>query len=272
MLNSQKSFAKVNLDLQINDKIINWFHLISSIFHRISLYDILIFEEKNHWIEIKTVWRHIRVPTNSSNTCYKAADILKKRFKIWKWIRINIEKNIPLMSGLWWWSSNAAITLIYLNKAWNLNLKINELIEIWKQIWSDVPFFISEFNCAKVTWIWEKLKQKEPEFSWKYIALFQEKYIKINTKWAYDAFDKYNKLLKIPSNKIKNNNAFEWVIFNYFPDLNKIKKSFLYDGAIKASLTWSWSVIYWIFENKNFAKKAIKNIDLEWWNWIYEMF
>ena len=58
-------------------------------------------------------------------------------------VNIKIEK-IPTGSGLGGGSSNAASTLIALNRLWNLNLSKDELMNIAKKIGADVPFFVME--------------------------------------------------------------------------------------------------------------------------------
>ena len=57
-------------------------------------------------------------------------------------VDIGITKKIPLGGGLGGGSSNAATTLIALNKLWNLGLQKKELISIGKKIGADVPVFI----------------------------------------------------------------------------------------------------------------------------------
>lgn len=255
-----KSYAKVNLSLKIISKLENWYHTIESIFTKISLFDEISFEDKKDWIEIRTTWEFRKIPTNSLNTCFKAADIMRKLAKWKKWIKINLEKNIPQKAGLWWWSSNAWEVLKYLNEYWEINLKEEKLIEIWVKIWADIPFFIKKWFCQKITWIWEKTKEIKSEFSWKYILIIKPKYIEIDTKWAYEIIDKSWK------------DNFEDALFSYFPDLERIKNKMIKYWAIKANITWSWSCIFWIFNNEDFAKEVLCKINWIWWSGIFKIF
>lgn len=252
-----KSFAKVNLSLKIIWKVENWYHLIDSIFNKISLADEIIFEDKKEWIEIRTTWEFRKIPTNAWNTCFKIADKMRKFAKWKRWIKIILQKNIPQKAGLWWWSSNAGEVLKYLNKHWEINFDEEKLIEIWASVWADIPFFIKKWNCQKVGWIWEKTEEIFWEFSWKYIAIIKPKYIEIETKWAYEILDKSWK------------DNFEEAIFSYFPDLKRIKNELKNSWAIKANMTWSGSCIFWIFENENIAKKSLEKIEGIWWSWVF---
>ena len=62
-------------------------------------------------------------------------------------------------AGLGGGSSNAASTLIALNKIWDLNLKQGELMKLGKKLGSDVPFFINGKN-AFIGGIGEKIREK----------------------------------------------------------------------------------------------------------------
>jgi len=254
-----KSFAKINLSLKILSKLENWYHEIDSIFSKISLFDTITFEDKKEWIEIRSTWEFRKIPTNSLNTCFKVADKMRKLAKWKRWIKISLEKNIPQKAGLWWWSSNAWEVLKYLNHHWEINLSDEKLMEIWASIWADVPFFIKKWNCQKVTWIWEKTEEIKSQYPWKKILVVKPKYIEIDTKWAYKKID----------HSWKDN--FEDAIFPYFPDLERIKKEMKIFWAIKSNMTWSWSCIFWIFEDKKTAEKTLEKIEWVWWWEIFEV-
>jgi 4-diphosphocytidyl-2-C-methyl-D-erythritol kinase len=276
--NNILSHAKINLSLKITWIRSDWYHLIDSIFQKISLADVITFEDKNDWIEIRSEGEFRKIPTNSHNSCFKAVSILMQFAKIKKWIKITIEKNIPQMAWLWWGSSNAAFVLKFLNNHWNINLCNQKIAELWAMIWADVPFFIYDSVCAKVSWIWEIVNSCDSIYSWNYIALIKPKYIDVNTKWAYWEFDKFlntNKSIKLTDNlqnELSNfKNDFEQVIFEYFPDLEILKNHFLSTWALQSNMTWSWSVVFWIFNKKSQAEKAFLSISDKWWWWVFEI-
>ena len=72
-------------------------------------------------------------------------------------VEIKLIKKIPLAAGLGGGSSDAATTLIALNKIFSLNLKKNELMKLGAKIGADVPFFIFGNN-ALASGMGDKLK------------------------------------------------------------------------------------------------------------------
>ena len=139
------SFAKVNLGLYILKKRKDGFHAIESIFQTISLKDILYFKLEGS--EIKIISNNPNLPVGPSNLIHKAAKFFKTKNNKNLGVKIKIEKNIPIGGGLGGGSSNAAVTLLTLNRMLNYPKKPEELIEQAESLGSDVPFF-KRRNCS----------------------------------------------------------------------------------------------------------------------------
>ena len=133
---SVKAPAKINLHLQVIAKRNDGFHDLRTLFTFINLYDQLTFKAREREIELKEL-----EPIND-NLVIKAADLLKKRTNCNKGVEISLQKYIPLQKGLGGGSSDAAATLIGLNKLWDLGLTHKELLNMSLELGSDVPFFI----------------------------------------------------------------------------------------------------------------------------------
>ncbi len=142
--------AKLNLFLHIIGQREDGYHLLQTVFQFIDLYDILHFEErKDEQIVLDS-------PFKKQDLIYRAAFELQQRFNISKGISISIEKNIPIGGGLGGGSSDAATTLLALNKIWQLNQSVETLAEIGLKLGADVPIFVH----GKAAWaegIGEKL-------------------------------------------------------------------------------------------------------------------
>ena len=265
-----KSYAKINLALEIGKKRSAGYHEIRSIMQQINLFDKLTFKKlEEDRIIIKCNLKELE---NDGNICYKAALLLKNEFNIKEGIEIDIEKNIPIGSGLAGGSGNAAATLKALNEMFELNLSEDKLIEIGIQLGSDVPFQIIG-GTALVEGIGEELTKLNPLENIDVLLINPN--INISTKWAYEEFDKVNnqkgsnnfdKMLKGIGegnlNGISENlyNDFEEVIFNSYPEIRKIKEDLIKNNALNALMSGSGSSVFGLFENKGEAEKTHLNL------------
>ena len=275
------SYAKINLSLEIGRKLSNNYHQINSVFHQIGLHDkISIKKLKKDKIIIKSNIKNIE---NKDNLAYKAASLLKKRYKIKDGIEIRIDKNIPLQSGLGGGSSNAASTLTALNSLFDLKLDKDELMKLASKIGSDVPFFIEGKTCL-VSGIGDKVK-KIDSLNLNFVLIKPD--IGIPTKLAYNEYDKHienntkikkeNKTKKLAEalkqkniEKIAENlhNDFEPVIIRKYPIIKKIKNDLIKNSALNALMSGSGSAVFGIFKDKNEAETAFEKLK-EKYNFVY---
>ena len=133
-----KSFAKVNLCLHVLDKRDDGFHNIQSIFQTINFFDTLKFVvTENSSITLECNCADLN---NNDNIIIKTWHILANKFNIKKGIHISLIKNVPLGSGLGGGSSNAAVTLLAINKLFNLQLSSYEFQSIAESLGSTCLF------------------------------------------------------------------------------------------------------------------------------------
>ncbi len=136
-----KSPAKLNLHLEVLKKRKDGFHELRTVFQLIDFQDEIEFEITSNKIDIVENPLPIK-----DNLILKAAHLLKERTKATQGVKIFINKKIPMEKGLGGGSSNAATTLVVLNKLWETKLSKDELIEIGLELGSDIPFFIHGIN------------------------------------------------------------------------------------------------------------------------------
>ena len=133
-----KAYAKINLTLEILGKRQDGFHEIVSIMQTVSLADhITIYPS-----EQLTLNCDVAEINNRCNLALVAANLLRERFGISMGANINIEKRIPLSSGLGGGSSDAATVLKLLWQLWEIQDSEERLFEVAAEIGSDVPFFL----------------------------------------------------------------------------------------------------------------------------------
>ena len=163
---SISSPAKINLHLKILDKNSDGYHNLDTSFQFIDLYDFMTFEQAKDGILINTNDSSLCA---KENTIYKAAVSLQELSKKNFGVKITLKKNIPIGAGLGGGSSNAASTIMVLNKMWGLNLNQDQMMNIGRTIGADVPFFIYCKN-AFASGIGDIFQEKESDIA-KYIII-----------------------------------------------------------------------------------------------------
>ncbi len=134
------SHAKVNLTLDVLGKRDDNYHNVEMIMQTIDLSDKLSFIKIKEGIEILT--NNPQLPVGEDNLIYQAASLLFNEFNLNGGLKIELNKEIPIAAGLAGGSSNAAATLVAINKLWDLGLTTEELVIRGKELGADVPFCI----------------------------------------------------------------------------------------------------------------------------------
>ncbi len=142
------SFAKINLVLEILGKRSDGYHELRTLLQTISLGDELSFTVIDRGIEILSSDRNL--PCDETNLAHRAAKMLCEFTGIDLGIRIAIKKRIPIAAGLGGGSSNAAVTLLALQKLWNVDLAVRDLLTVGSKIGADVPFFFMGGTCLGI--------------------------------------------------------------------------------------------------------------------------
>ena len=138
--------AKLNLFLHITGRRADGYHLMQSVFMLIDWQDCLHFERLTG-SEISRQDLNPDAPElPNDDLCVRAAKALQKATGCTQGVRIGIDKHIPSQAGMGGGSSDAASTLIALNRLWNLGLKRSQLTHIALGLGADVPFFVQGHN------------------------------------------------------------------------------------------------------------------------------
>jgi 4-diphosphocytidyl-2-C-methyl-D-erythritol kinase len=148
--------AKLNLFLHITGQRADGYHLLQSVFMLIDWYDYLDFELRPDGLIERVDLRAENAQNRQSTVpaqptqpalpgqdlCVLAALALKKATGCDLGVRITLNKTIPQQAGMGGGSSNAASTLMALNRLWGLGLSREELMQIAVPLGADVPFFL----------------------------------------------------------------------------------------------------------------------------------
>ena len=137
-----KSFAKINISLNITKKREDGFHEIDSVMLPISLHDSLVVSKLKNSPDNFVTIDDFSIGTFSYNLATFSIEKMQNVYHFDDKFRILIHKVIPIQAGLGGGSSNAACTIKAVNSMLKLGASDEELIEIGKSLGCDSPFFI----------------------------------------------------------------------------------------------------------------------------------
>jgi len=278
--------AKVNLHLAVLDRRSDGFHNLQSIFLTVDFGDILHFEpiDGKNAFELSMVGfgkgtGNISVPLQD-NIIFKALSLFREKTGFNQGLGIKAEKRIPFGSGLGGGSSDAASTLLTLNKIAGNILRRDELLEMAASLGSDVPFFIHETGAALVTGRGECITPIEAP-GWFFVLVYPG--FPSSTAEAFRLLDKSragklnNDFTSFPVTSVNLRDLcesnFSPIFFNDFLDVFEEKEKTVYNkiisrlrelGADYASLSGSGSACFGIFKQKSHAEKAAEFLRSEW--------
>ena len=145
--------AKLNLFLHITGRRSDGYHLLQSVFMLIDWYDTLHFDIRTDGLISR---EDLSTPLPAEDLIVRAARALQASSGSPLGVHIGIKKRIPAQAGMGGGSSDAASTLLALNRLWKLDYSLEKLILIGLKLGADVPFFLGGHN-AWVEGIGEKM-------------------------------------------------------------------------------------------------------------------
>lgn len=258
-----KSYAKINLTLDVLSKREDGYHDIKSVMQTVNLFDLVIVDKVINGISITTNIRHI--PSDSRNIAYRAAEEFFAYTGINGGAKIMIHKNIPVSAGLAGGSGNGAAVLAALNVLYNAGLSYEQLCGIAVKLGADVPYCINggtQLACG----IGEVLTpiDAQPKMD----ILLVKPFLNISTAAVYNEIDNAE-FLKRPKSEemiasLKNDdisatasllcNVMESVTEKQHPQIAGIKRKMISDGAIGAVMSGSGPTVFGIFPDAKSAK------------------
>jgi 4-diphosphocytidyl-2-C-methyl-D-erythritol kinase len=270
--------AKINLSLRIVGRRADGYHLLDSVIVPISLYDEL---------ELRMIRRkargkladaliqihcdHPAVPQDETNLVHRAAELIMKKGRKTEPVRIRLKKNIPVGAGLGGGSSDAAATLVGLNRLLKLRFSTKQLERMALTLGADVPFFIRA-KPARACGIGEKLRLLPklprvwsvivyPGFPVSTASVYRklgEKLTKsiVNTSIATSpkSFDELTRRLE---------NDLEDVTLRGYPKIASLKRKLLRGGAPGVLMSGSGSSVFGIFASRKAALTVFRRVRQE---------
>ncbi|HEV8335951.1 MAG TPA: 4-(cytidine 5'-diphospho)-2-C-methyl-D-erythritol kinase [Candidatus Polarisedimenticolia bacterium] len=132
--------AKINLGLRVLGTRSDGYHEIRTRFQTIDLADELEIEASSNDVELAVEGEALAA--DRTNLVWRAAELIRSRRSGLPGARLRLKKSIPIAAGLGGGSSDAAATLLALNRLWGFPLERHELVELAIRLGADVPFFL----------------------------------------------------------------------------------------------------------------------------------
>jgi 4-diphosphocytidyl-2-C-methyl-D-erythritol kinase len=255
-----RSFAKINLGIEVLNKREDNYHNIRTLFQTVDLSDVLEFREAaGNTIMLRG--NDETIPWDEKNLIFQAAHFLKQKYSKGGGVNINVIKNIPAGKGLGGGSSNAAMTLYALNVLWDLGLSRDELRMAAGKLGADVPFFLEGGLC---------LGEERgdvivaiPDLPRLYCVLALPSF-PVSTAGIYGRLrltskDKESKINQFLAEREfgRLENRLEEVVFSLYPRLKEIKSFFRQREAMLSLVTGTGSAVFGLYLEKEKAEKAL---------------
>ena len=264
-----RAFAKVNLELRVLGERPDGYHEIRTVLQTIDLYDEIRVSPAKRF-----EFTASHGPGGDSNLVVRAVRAFEEATSIEVALRMELIKRIPSGAGLGGGSSDAATTLLGLDRRFGARLPGERLIGILETLGSDVPFF-SVGGRALAVGRGERLFPLDDEAD--YWLVLVNPGLSIDTAEAYSWLTKsasFNNMLSFCARFVSPQgdaelvletgpNDFETHVFRKFPELAEIKRKLLGSGARFASLSGSGATLYGQFSAESDARKAILELERE---------
>ena len=264
---SIKTPAKINIRLKVTGLRPDGYHELVSIMVPVELFDILLLQIADRG-RIKISCKGFEVPTDRNNLIHAAVRSFETKAGIRYGVSVKLTKNIPVAAGLGGGSSDAAATLLALNRLYGNPLSEQVLHGLAVKIGADVPFFLNP-RPSLATGIGDFL---QPLSIWpEYWYVIVTPPIRVSTSWVYE-----NLKLELTTgeydyivNALKNEpfvisrileNDLEKVTSASFPVIQTLKKLLKDAGAEGALMSGSGPSVFGLFSSREKAVSAKSSV------------
>jgi 4-diphosphocytidyl-2-C-methyl-D-erythritol kinase len=270
-----RAFAKINVGLKILALRPDNYHGLWTIYQTIGLHDRVAVEVSRAGKGIEVECDNPAVPSGEGNLVYRAGAAWAEA-RGWRGrIRVRVEKAIPLGSGMGGASTDAAATILGLERLTGDHLDFAARHKLAARLGSDVPLFLlggRVFGGGRGEEVYplSDLPARPclvifPGFSVSTAEAYREADLRLTgrTANAYtDLFGTWPHFSLLSWGPAEND--FEHVVFARWPELAQLKRRLIRAGADVASLTGSGSAVFALFPSSRQMARASKLIPKAW--------
>ncbi|MBN1794970.1 MAG: 4-(cytidine 5'-diphospho)-2-C-methyl-D-erythritol kinase [Candidatus Omnitrophica bacterium] len=271
---SLTSPAKINLFLNVLERMPDGYHRIETLFERISLCDDISFTLlKKGRLEV-VMEGAPGVPRQEDNLAFRAARLLKAHLGISAGARIRVAKRIPIGAGLAGGSSNAATTLEGLCRLWSLSVPHEVLMALGASLGADVPFFVSGASRAIGRGRGDEIEPVRGSARFWYVLVTPN--VIVRTKEIYEKWEHTFSLttgrdrLTLIACAVREGdllrlgnalyNSLEPITAQCIKDIDLIKGALLHQGARYALMSGSGPTVFGIADDEGHAGDIARNL------------
>lgn len=272
---SLPSFAKINLDLRILGMRADGYHDLRTVFQSLAVFDNVTVSVRRGPLTINC--DEPDIPTDQRNLVWKAASLLHRmttgKSSAPRDVLIDLRKRIPAEAGLGGGSSNAAMTLLALNKLWKLDLDLASLARIGARLGADVPFFLdggTALGLGRGDDIYPLADMPSV-----HVVILRPGF-GVATADAYLWYDQEARRAQKPmvaraippgwpawSATLRND--LEVPVVRHHPAIGRIKQSLIDAGATFAAMSGSGSAVFGLFERAEAARRTANDLSRPGW-------
>ena len=266
-----KSYAKINIVLNVLNKKEDGYHELDMVMLPLALHDSILLSKVPNAPDNYVTTDDFALGDIQYNLATFAIDTMQKKYHFDSKFRVFIHKILPIQAGLGGGSSNAAATMVGVNKYLKLGASDEELIDIAKNLGADVPFFLKNVP-ARCQGIGEKMTPVTIKNN--YYVLLVKPEGGCSTRKVYELADTMTlqtysvedviKALETGDDELLEKscgNALEPVGFKVCPESETIKKLLIEKGLKIVMLSGSGSSVFALSTNKKILKNIARELE-----------
>jgi 4-diphosphocytidyl-2-C-methyl-D-erythritol kinase len=258
--------AKINLFLLINGCRPDGYHLIFTMFQKVSLWDKIELsvsqgEKRRIYLECPDS----KLISGPDNLAYQAAELFLEKADLDLAVKILLRKRIPIGGGLGGGSSDAASVLKGLNELAGFPFNGAYLHFLGCSLGADVPFFLLEAPAAVGRGIGTELEIVNAPHRW-YVLVYPG--FSISTQWTYKNYvltGQDEDTIFDADEAIRTamwRNDLEQVIIARYPEIGRIKAKLTALGAEAALMSGSGSTVLGSFLSQEEGHRAASSLEV----------
>ncbi|MDT0594000.1 4-(cytidine 5'-diphospho)-2-C-methyl-D-erythritol kinase [Glaciecola petra] len=252
--------AKINLFLHVCGRFENGYHDLQTLFQILDFGDEIGFSLRKAGLQENCVQilDNIDGLDPQDNLIVKAAQaLLPYRTLKSHSVEIKLNKRIPMGGGLGGGSSNAATTLLALNKLWQCECDLSTLLAIGKKLGADVPVFIKG-QTAFASGIGEKLQSHSVQEQI-YLVASPNVHVSTAAVFTHPSLPRQTQKIDFAHYKFEQTqNDCEKLVCNMHPEVANLLQWLL--NYAPSRMTGTGASVFSIFESVSDAKKVLKKL------------